>query len=251
MIDILKNIYRKLRSLYHRLQLYYSVNWIKTLYFNFKKFPYPIAKQLPIFFYGKVKFTSITGTIKIEGTIKSGMIGFGQPYEMNTLHKGIAEITILGTLVFNGHVQLGKDYFIYIGVDGHCELGHMASLASNAKLICMEYVVLGDYARFGSESQIMDTNFHQMMNTITGEKFKITAPISIGNYNYAASRVTVLQGTKTPDFCTIGSSSLCTADYTPFGSNIFIGGIPAKLIKTNISRDWEGEKALLDDYLIV
>jgi serine acetyltransferase len=90
-----------------------------------------------------------------------------------------------------------------------------------------------------------------MMDTTTGEKFKMTAPIRIGNYNYAASRVTVLQKTKTPDFCTIGSSSLCNADYTSFGTNVLIGGVPAKFIKNSISRDWEGDKALLDEYLIM
>ncbi|TDD74059.1 transferase [Flavobacterium caseinilyticum] len=231
--------------------MYYSVNWTKTLYFNFKKFPYSIAKQLPVFFYGNVKFTSITGKIEIKGAIKKGMIGFGQPYEMNTLHKGIAEINILGTLVFTGHVQFGKDYFIYVGENGYCEFGHMASLASNAKLICVERIVFGNYARFGSESQIMDTNFHQMMDTQTGEKFKMTAPVLIGNYNYASSRVTALQGTKTPDFCTIASNSLCNTDYTSYGSNILIGGIPAKFIKDSISRDWEGEKAALDNYMLV
>jgi hypothetical protein len=63
--------------------------------------------------------------------------------------------------------------------------------------------------------------------------------------------VTVLQGTKTPDFCTIASNSLCNADYTSFGSNILIGGIPTKFIKDSISRDWEGEKAALDAYLII
>lgn len=251
MIEVLKHNYRNAQSSYKKLKVYYSVNWTKTLYFNFKKFPLSIAKQLPVFFYGNVKLTSIAGKIQIIGNIKKGMIGFGQPYEMNTLHKGIAEINILGNLVFKGNVQFGKDYFIYVGENGYCEFGHMASLASNAKLICMERIVLGNYARFGSESQIMDTNFHQMMDTQTGEKFKISAPVLIGNYNYASSRVTVLQNAKTPDFCTIASNSLCNTDYTSFGSNILIGGIPAKLIRTNISRDWEGEKTALDDYLIV
>ncbi|TRX10627.1 acyltransferase [Flavobacterium gawalongense] len=251
MIEILKNNYRKARSSYQKLKFYYSVNWTKTLCFNFKKFPLSIAKKLPVFFYGKVKFASITGKIEIKGEIKKGMIGFGQRYEMNTLHKGIAEINILGTLVFKGHVQFGKDYFIYIGENGYCEFGHMASLASNAKLICMERIVLGNYARFGSESQIMDTNFHQMIDTQTGKKFKMTDPILIGNYNYAASRVTVMQNTKTPDYCTIASNSLCNTDYTSFGSNVLIGGIPAKFIKDSVSRDWEGEKTALDDYLIV
>jgi hypothetical protein len=76
MIEIFKNVYGKVRFFYHRLQLYYSVNWTKHCILILK-FPYPIAKQLPVFFYGKVKFTSITGTIKIEGI--TGMIGFGQP----------------------------------------------------------------------------------------------------------------------------------------------------------------------------
>ena len=90
MIEILKNICRKAKSGYQKLKIYYSINWTKTLYFNFKKFPFSIAKQLPVFFYENVKFTSIAGKIEIKGAIKKGMIGFGQPYEMNTLHKGIA-----------------------------------------------------------------------------------------------------------------------------------------------------------------
>ena len=251
MIEILKNNYRKTKSYYRKLQIYCSVNWSKTIYFNFKKFPFRTAKQLPVFFYGKVKFSSIIGKIEIEGKIRTGMIGFGQPYEMNTLEKGIAEINILGILVFKGHVQFGKDYFIYIGEKGFCELGHMASLASNAKLICMEQIIFGNYARFGSESQIMDTNFHQMIDTRTGQKFKMINPIIIGNYNYVGSRVTVMQNTKTPDFCTIASNSLCNTDYISLGSNILIGGIPAKFLKDSISRDWEGEKIALDDYLIL
>jgi hypothetical protein len=36
------------------------------------------------------------------------MIGFGQPYEMNTLHKGIAEISIIGKLVLKGICNLEK-----------------------------------------------------------------------------------------------------------------------------------------------
>ena len=35
------------------------------------------------------------------------------------------------------------------------------------------------------------------------------------------------------------------------GKNILIGGIPAKLLKTNISRDWEGERSRLENALIL
>lgn len=93
------------------------------------------------------------------------MIGFGQPYEMNTIHKRTAKLNIVGTLVFKGHVQFGKDYFIFIKTNGYCEFGHMSSIASNGKVICTEKIVLGNYARLGSECQLIDTNFHQMIDT--------------------------------------------------------------------------------------
>lgn len=249
MIDILRHNYRKAKSGYQKLKFYYSINWTKTLYFNFKKFPFDTAKKLPVFFYGSVKFTSIIGKIEIEGNIKKGMIGFGQAYEMNTRHKGIAEIIIAGKIVFKGHVQFGKDYFVFVSENGVCEMGHMSSLASNGKLICVEKIVLGDYARLGSESQIIDTNFHQMFDTETREKFKITAPIFIGSHNYIGNRVSIMQNTSTPNYCTIASNSLCNKNYTSLGENVLIGGIPAKLIRTNISRDWEGENENLEQLL--
>ena len=251
MINILKNKYRKIRANYHKAKFYYAVNWTKTIYFNVKKFPFSIAKKLPVFFYGSVKFTSIKGKFELQGEIKTGMVGFGQPYEMNTLHKGIAEIAVLGTMVFKGNVQFGKDYFIYIGEHGYCEMGHMASLGSNGKIICIENIVLGTYARLGSECQIIDTNFHQMINTITKEKHAQTAPIQLGDYNYIGNRVSIMSKTITPNYCTVASNSLCNNNYRDWGHNILIGGMPAKLIKTNISRDWEGEKESLEKILII
>ncbi|MEN2412980.1 acyltransferase [Flavobacterium mesophilum] len=248
---MLRSSYRKYKSFYQKIKFYWSVNWTKTLYFNFKKFPFQTAKKLPIFFYGKMKFTSIKGEIKIEGNIKKGMIGFGQPYELNSRHKGIAEIFILGKLTFKGKFQFGKDCFVFVGENAICELGNMASLASSGKIICTEKIVLGDYARFGSECQIIDTNFHDLIDTKTGEKLQKSAPIFIGNYNFVSNRVSIMKGTQTPDFCTIASNSLCTKDYKNLGENILIGGVPAQLIRENISRDWEGEKHQLDDFLTI
>ena len=248
MIEFLKNIYRNLREQY---RFYNSVNWIKTYYFNYKKFPYPIAKKLPVFFYGPVKFSSIQGELKIEAPIKRAMVGFGQPYELITKFKGTSELFLKGTLVVKGHVQFGKDYFIHIGDKAYCEFGHMASIASNGKIICKQEIVLGNYARIGSESQLIDTNFHQMINPETGEKYPMNSAIKLGNYNFVSNRVSIMQKTITPNNCTIASNTLCNKDYSIFGENILIGGIPAKLLKENISRDWAGELANLEKYLIV
>ena len=239
MINSLKKKYRKFKKECH---FFMSVNWRKTIYFNFKKFPFPIAKKLPVYFYGRVKLASIAGEILIDAPIKTAMIGFGQQYEMDTVSNRTAEFSLKGKLVFKGYAQFGKDYFIYVKHNAFCQIGNMASLASRGKLICTKHVVLGDYARLGSESQIIDSNFHQMINTLTNEKAPIASPIVIGNYNYIGNRVSIMSKTKTQNFCTIASNSLCNKDYMSLKENSLIGGIPAKLIKENITRDWKGEQ---------
>lgn len=244
-----------LRALYHRWKqgwkLFWAINWYKTYRFNLKMFPFAVALKLPVIFYGSVKFGNLNGTVILKGPVKKGMIGFGQPYELVTRSKGTAELFVQGTIIFNGYAQFGKDYFVHVAEGAFLEMGNMASMASNGKIICKEKIVFGDYARMGSEAQLMDTNFHQMYNTETGEQYPMTGRIHLGNYNFVSNRVTVMQGTVTPNFCTIASNTLCTKNYTDLGENILIGGIPAKLLKTNISRDWKAEEALMERYLVL
>lgn len=234
-----------------RISFFCKVNWIKTIYFNFKKFPFNIAIQLPVYFYGKVNFQNISGEISIQSTIQRGMIGFGQPYEMTTREAGTAELVLLGKIEFLGHVQFGKDYFIYVKENALLKMGNMSSLASKGKIICTNSIVFGDYARIGSESQVIDTNFHQMIDVVSQQKLPMSAPIVLGNYNFISNRVTLLSKTKLPNFCTVASNSVCAKDYTFLDENSLIGGVPAKLLKSNISRDWSGEKETMDLWLKV
>jgi len=230
-------------------KLFWSINWWKSIYFNFKMFSFYEALKLPVLFYGSVKFRDLSGKINIDAPIKKGMIGFGQPYEFFSREKGIAEIALRGTLNLKGYVQFGKDYQILVDTDAYLEMGHMASLASGGRIVCKERIVLGTYARIGSECQLIDTNFHQMIHTETGEKYPMTGSIRLGDFNFVSNRVTFMQGTTTPNFCTIASNTLCNKDYTSYGENILIGGIPAQLLKSHISRDWAGEQEMLEKYL--
>ena len=247
----LKKTNNQLRLFNRKMKFYYSVNWTKTLYFNFKKLPFETAKQLPVFFYGKVKLKSISGQIIINAPVRRGMIGFGQSYELTALSKGTAVFLLEGTIIFNGHVQIGKDYTVYVLKDGILSMGNMSSLGSNGKIICYKKITVGNFARIGYESQLLDTNAHQMYNTKTGEKYPLFTPIVVGNYNNISNRVTILAGAKTPDYCTIGSNSLCSRDYLSLGINVMIGGVPAELIKTDISRDWDGESEKLIKWCVI
>lgn len=241
MISLFQIIYRKMRSFYHKIKFYYSVNWTKTLCFNFKKFPFSVAKKLPVFFYGKVKLGDLSGAFIIDAPIKTGMIGFGQSFELFKKAQGIAEFSLSGKLVCKGNVHFGKDCSVYIGAESYCEIGDMFALGSRGKLMCLHKIVFGKYVRIGFESQIIDTNFHQIINLETGNKPPKVLPIQIGSYNWVGNRTSIMQNTLTSDFCIVASNSLCNKDYSGFGENILIGGIPAKYLKSNISRDWKGE----------
>ncbi|MDC7996132.1 acyltransferase [Altibacter sp. HG106] len=244
----IKAIYRTWKR---KWNFFRKVNWIKTYQINYKLFPKKIARKLPVYIYGKVHFTSLSGRITIDAPIKKGMIGFGQPYELVTQSKGTAEIFLKGEFVCKGHVQFGKDYFLHVGEGAYFEMGHLASIASHGKVICKDRIVMGAYARMGSECQLIDTNFHQLYDTQTSERFAMTAPIRLGDYNFISNRVTIMRGTVTPNQCTIASNTLCTKDYTDLGEQILIGGIPAQLLKQHIARDWEAEQARLEKYLII
>jgi acetyltransferase-like isoleucine patch superfamily enzyme len=80
----------------------------------------------------------------------------------------------------------------------------------------------------------MDTNFHQMIDTTTGERYKVTQPVVIGSYNYIGNRVSVMPGSQTPNYCTVASNSLCNKDFFKLEENILLAGMPVKLIRNMI-----------------
>ena len=45
----------------HCLYIIRTINLFKTLWFNFKVFPFAVAKKLPVWLYGKVTFRSLAG----------------------------------------------------------------------------------------------------------------------------------------------------------------------------------------------
>ncbi len=239
-------MFRKLKIGWHILKELWKVNWTKTFYFNFKKFPFSVAKKLPVFFYGKVTLTSISGNIQINHPIKTGMIGFGKPYEKFNAYKNIAELNLEGLIVFNGYFQFGKDCQVFVAKNATLSLGNMASLGSEGKIICTTQITLHDFARIGSESRLIDTNSHQMIDLKSGVKLNITETIEIGSHNYIGSCVSIMPGTKTPNYCTVAIHSLLNKDYIAWGENILIGGIPAKLLREHTTRDWKGEEDLFE-----
>ena len=244
----LRTTYRKLKK---KLKLALSINWFATWYFNLKMFAFSTAIKLPVFFYGKIRFSNLDGEMIIDAPITKGMIGFGQHFEFPTTSKGTAELFLQGKMVCKGNVQIGKDVCIKVAESAYFEMGYMACLGSDCRVLCTDKVVLGSNARVGYQTQFIDTTIHQLIDLKTNTKLPMSAPIFVNKNNWIGNRTTVMKGAKTPENCITASNSLLNKDYTSFGQDVIIGGIPAKLLKEKIRRDWEGERKMMEHYLIV
>ncbi len=233
----LKYAYSFLKNIYNKLYFVFSINWTKTLYFNFKMLPFNQAKILPIVFYGPIKLTQLNGEVLINCEVKSFMCRFGANLEIIKARIGISEIRIDGTFIINGSFETGNDFNLQILNRAIFSIGNGSYLGSQTKIICTNKITVGHGFRFGYESQMTDSNYHYTIDLETNTINRYNGEVLIGDYCWVGNRTTVMKGTITPDFLIVASNSLLNKDYTQFiPQKSLIGGSPARLLRKNIIR---------------
>ena len=246
MKEKLKSIFYKFRSFLFNWRGQQRINIWKTVYYNFRLFPFHIAKKLPLFIHQGVK-TYKMGAICIEGEVKRKMISIGA---FNLKTQGVTKILNQGKIIFKGPVSLGGAAIIEnkgtIVFEGETVVGEGNTFLVHKKL------VIGKYTRIGFHCLWTDSDYHYMINVKTGEVKPNKKEIIIGKCNWIASCTTVKKGTCTPDYTIVASNSLLCKDYRevlpPYS---IIGGTPAKLITSGYRRisNMTEEKSL-DKYFI-
>jgi acetyltransferase-like isoleucine patch superfamily enzyme len=249
-ISFLKSVKRKIVLNNRKIANFLSVKWLKTLYFNFKMFKFKTARKLPVFFYGKVKFNSLKGEIVITAPIKRGMVKFGYNLEIIKKAIGVSELKIDGIFIINGAFHTGIDSIIIVQKGATLEIGENSHLGSRTRTVVTKKVTLGRYFRLSQESQILDSSFHYMLDTEKNEVKRFNGEIIINDYCWVGNRTTIMKNTITPRYTTVASNSLLNRDYTKeVPEKSVIGGVPARLLKKNMSRVYEAEKeAVIADF---
>lgn len=185
-------------------------NWIAILYFNFKKLPFKQAIKLPFDFYYKVRFKNLKGKIIIKNeNIHRGMIKIGgRGSEMFPRNPVIIDIS--GTWIIKGITEVGIGSYIHVASSATLTTGNKVKLGALNKLYCEKSITLGDEIAFSWECQIFDTNFHYMKDLLSNKILEIA------------------------------SNSLCNKDYSLTPEFSVLAGSPAKVVKNNIKRLFEG-----------
>lgn len=250
----LKNIKDKIkkysfRQLIHKLDDEYGIrpletflakNWfnpLATLWVNFRSFPLNQAIKLPMFVYGRPRIYATSGSMRIEGKVKTGMIQFnvvraGAPSLMSIQ----SEFYNRGTIKFHGNSEIGTGNRIVVSKKGILSLGNFTKISDMCNIGCFSLIDIGELTRIAHRCQLLDSNYHFVANFNKMNIAHHTYPIKIGSNCWIGNSTTIAGGTVLPDYTIVGSNSLVNKSVKNIPENSIIGGIPAKLIATGFRR---------------
>jgi acetyltransferase-like isoleucine patch superfamily enzyme len=147
-----------------------------------------------------------------------------------------------GTVILENGVIIGKGTFIVVGNNAVLKIEQNTRLGGNDKIICFESITIKANTKVAWDVQIIDTDFHTTINTITKTKNCFKKAIIIGKSNWLCLGCTILKGSITPDNCIVGAKSVINKDFSNAGENIVIGSENnTKVITKFISWDYLGE----------
>ncbi|MBP9993442.1 MAG: acyltransferase [bacterium] len=226
-----------------RILFLIKTNWIKTIWFNFKHLPLKQAVCLPIFisYHTRIKCDRksliIIDLQKVMGGGRIGMVKLGyenmpvQVVKANPLSLCLKEQS---SITFKGFCVISAGTQIYLYKGASLSIGENTRIGMNVKIYSKKSITIGDYCTFGWDSQVVDTDFHDVINVQNGEKHTQSKEIVIGDRCWICSNCSIKKGTILPDDVIVGSNSLCNKVYDVPKYSL-IGGTPAKLLKSGLT----------------
>ncbi|WP_270772542.1 acyltransferase [Intestinibacter bartlettii] len=220
-------IIRKMRS-----GVKHILDYIYSIYFNFKVFPISIAKKLPIKVNYKMDLVKChKGCIEIKGSIHRNMIklgAVGAPFirKENTSFY-CAES---GTLIFNGEAVLAEGIKIFIE-NGTVTIGNNSYIGCNTAIQCKKGITIGNNFLGGWNLCIRDTDGHQIKKD--GKLLEMNKEVEIDDNVWIASDCTILKGSKITQGSIVGCNSL-VCGFRMDKSHCILAGSPAKITRENI-----------------
>lgn len=142
----------------------------------------------------------------------------------------------------NNIVVIHKGAFIYGAElwieDNNCriEIGDNAYIGHHSHLACTEdgsQLVVGSDGMMSSYVQVRTGDSHSILD-LDGNRINPAESVKIGNHVWLGLGSKVLKGVTLGDHVVVSTGAIVTKS---FGSNVLLGGIPAKVLKEKITWD--------------
>lgn len=134
-----------------------------------------------------------------------------------------------GKLKIRGYMKIYTGCWIDICSGASLSLGS-GFINNNARIAVFKEVTIGNNVFISENFTLRDSDNHK----IIGSKNPVSAPISIEDNVWIGINVTILKGVTVGEGAVIAANSLVNKDVPP---RSLVGGIPAKVLKENVS--WE------------
>lgn len=211
-----------------------DISLYKTLRINFHYFKFKEALRFPILVSRRVKLRIVKGSVRFDCPIKTGLvqIGFDTLGLVDRRHdRAIWEVQ--GEVIFKGLAEFGAASKIIV-MGGELTIGNKFAITGLSRIIVAKKITIGDNVLISWDVQIMDTDFHKIINR-DGEVINPPKAIEIGDNVWIGSKVAVLKGVKIKNGGVIAANSLIVKDCDQ--PNAIYGGNPVRIIKEDVS--WE------------
>lgn len=203
----------------------------KTVYFNFRCFPFMTAIKLPVLVSFRTKLLELhKGLITFDSAPYRFMVKFGFGGS-----SGIIERKSLICLEEGGCIRFSGKADFCAGTSlrnsGYLKFGNKFWSNKNCTIWCSKSISFGDNVLFGWNIVFRDADGHLIIDN--GEPRPVEGDISIGNHCWICSESHVLKNSSIGNDCVLGYGSLLTQKYDE--DNTLYVGRPAKPIKRNIN----------------
>ena len=166
----------------------YLLSIPKSIYINFKLLSFKDAVKLPILVRWNCKIQSLKGKIILKrnntGILKIGF-GYVGIYDKK-YERSILEIN--GIIELEGKATFGQGSRICIGPKGKLKIGNNFINTAQLTLICYDSITIGKGVLTSWDILIMDTDFHQSINTVSNKTSNYELPIIIGDNVWIGTR---------------------------------------------------------------
>lgn len=130
------------------------------------------------------------------------------------------------TMICYSDFKLYQGASIYVATGATLILkGKKGYINTNSRINCFNRIEIGDDCGIGDNVTIVDSDHHSIDGALS------IAPVQIGDHVWIGSNSMVLKGVTIGDGAVIAAGSVVTKDVP---AHSLVGGVPAKVIKTNI-----------------
>lgn len=215
------------------------LNFIKTIWFNYKVFPREIARKRPVKVSYRTKCEGLyRGCIEFKtDKIRKNMVWYGideatkglNGVQRNYLifHKG-------AKLYFDGEANLAKGVSIRMFENAKLEIGDKIYANKFLNISCSKNIKIGKNCFIGWNVNLQDADGHKILDA-DGNRMNENQKIEIGEHVWIAAHATLLKGAIVPDECVVGYKATIAKRLVDKNS-IYVGE-NARKVKENIK--WE------------